>query len=723
MAHGVSVVIPVKDGARYLEEALDGLSGQELDEEIEVLVVDSGSRDNSVEIARRAGARVIEIPTEEFGHGKTRNLAAERTRGRCIAFLTQDATPAHPRWLSRLVAPLDATRRIGLSFGPHLPRPGTSPMIARELEEFFGSFSADRGTRVDDTPIDGDPGSSFFSNVNSCVLRECWEEVRFREIEYAEDQAFARDAMAEGWKKAYVPDAAVLHAHDYPFGQFMRRYFDEYRGLRVSTGHVENLSHRAVLSARGSVRKDLAYMRALGWNRPRRLAWAPRSLRHHLGRAVSSALGSRSDRLPKRLTHALSLEARNDRPARGSRRVLRARKPSKPRGAGYEYVREYHSGHRPSLAAPSPHDGKQEGLHIAWVIPPFRRGSGGHMTIFNLVLGLESRGNSCSIWVHDPAERMGPAAVIHREMVEHFAPVRAGVFRNFEDWHGADVVLATGWQTAYPVAGLPGCKLKSYLVQDYEPDFYPVSAQRTWAEETYTMGYPCITASPWLSDLMRERFGATAESFELGVDHQTYRALDVERDDRTVIFYSRPSTPRRATELGLLALGELAERQPDVRFVLFGDTQPPATSFDYDFAGIVDEQSLAVMYNRATVGLVLSLTNYSRIPKEMMACGLPVVDLAHPSVHSIFGPSGELIETVEPDPSKIADRLSELLAAPDRRKQQAASARRFVQPMTWDAAAGTVEQHLRRWLAERWSEAAITDAPRSSAPLGGRPPD
>jgi len=342
------------------------------------------------------------------------------------------------------------------------------------------------------------------------------------------------------------------------------------------------------------------------------------------------------------------------------------------------------------------------------------------MTIFNLMLALEARGHSCSIWVHDPGGTMGPAAVIHREIVERFAPVRAGVFRDFEDWQGADVTFATGWQTAFPVAGLPGCKLKSYLVQDYEPDFYPVSAQRLWAQETYAMGYPCITASPWLSDVMRERFGAVAESFELGVDHRTYRPLDAARDDRTVIFYSRPATPRRATELGILALGELAARRPDLRFVLFGDTRPPAASFEYEFAGIVDEPSLAVMYNSATIGLVLSLTNYSRIPKEMMACGLPVVDLSHPSVHSVFGPSGRLIETVDPDPRAIADRLSDLLDAPDRRNRLAASARSFVQPMTWDAAAGTVEEHLCWWLVERWSESSITDARQSSAQLGGK---
>ncbi|MGH2978010.1 MAG: glycosyltransferase family 2 protein, partial [Solirubrobacterales bacterium] len=207
--------MPVKDGARHLGELLDAVGRQRIDADVEVLVVDSGSRDNSVVIAQEHGARVIEIPPAEFGHGRTRNLAAGETTGERIAFLTQDATPAHDRWLARLVEPLDAERRIGLSFGPHLPRPDTSPMIARELSEFFSS----------------DPGGGFFSNVNSAVLRECWDQVRFRDVEYSEDQAFAREAMAAGWRKTYAPDAGVLHAHDYPWAEFMLRYFDEYRGL------------------------------------------------------------------------------------------------------------------------------------------------------------------------------------------------------------------------------------------------------------------------------------------------------------------------------------------------------------------------------------------------------------------------------------------------------------------------------------------------------------
>jgi O-antigen biosynthesis protein len=691
MAGTVSVVVPVKDGARFLGEVLEAVARQHIDADVEVLVVDSGSRDDSVRIAREHSARVIQIPPEQFGHGRTRNMATEEATGERIAFLTQDATPADERWLARLVEPLDAESRTGLSFGPHLPRPDTSPMIARELTEFFSS----------------DPGGGFFSNVNSAVLRGCWEEVRFRDVEYSEDQAFARDAIAAGWRKAFVPGAGVLHAHDYPWAEFMRRYFDEYRGLKETVGHVEPLHPARVgRGAAAQVAGDLRFMRERGWGRGRRLGWALRSARHHTGRAIASGLGSRHERVPAAVRARLSLEGRAGPAAE-------ERSPQPVRGRGrvpFVDVRAHYTAPQAPLAAASPHDADKPLLHIAWVIPPFRRGSGGHMTLFTLAKELELRGHSNSVWVHDPGGMMDErAAVARRELVDYFAPLRAGVFNGFEDWHGADVAFATGWQTAYPLWELGDCKLKAYLVQDYEPDFYPASAERMWAEETYRMGYPCIGASPWLRDLMRERYGAASEAFELGVDFGVYRPLERQREEQTVVFYARPSTPRRATEMGLLALAEVARRRPGLRVVLFGDTSPPPVPFDCEWAGVMDPESLAELYNRATAGLVISLTNYSRMPKEMMACGLPVVDVAHPSVVSVFGDDERVIALAQPDPASLADRIDALLADRAVRARQAEAAQGFVAGMTWTAAAEQVERAARGWLGERWSIATARD--------------
>jgi glycosyltransferase involved in cell wall biosynthesis len=300
----ISVVIPVRDGARYLREVLEAVQREGPDE---VLIIDSGSRDGSPELAARLGVRVIEIPAGQFGHGRTRNLGAERTSGQLICFLTQDATPC-PGWLEAYREAFALDPRVGAAFGPHLPRADTSPMIARELEEFFATFAPDGSPTVQ-----GTGGHPYLSNANACYTRACWEAIRFRDIPYAEDQAFGRDMLAAGWLKVYHPGAAVLHAHDYPPLQFMRRYFDEYRGLRQTLGHVEPFGVRWAVRAVGSrVAGDVRWMRVRGWGRRRRAAWAARALIHHSGRKVFSALGSRADALPGPVQRALSLERRGD---------------------------------------------------------------------------------------------------------------------------------------------------------------------------------------------------------------------------------------------------------------------------------------------------------------------------------------------------------------------------------------------------------------------------
>ena len=131
-----------------------------------------------------------------------------------------------------------------------------------------------------------------------------------------------------------------------------------------------------------------------------------------------------------------------------------------------------------------------------------------------------------------------------------------------------------------------------------------------------------------------------------------YRPRPVARRRDTVVFYARASTPRRAVPLGLLALGIVKGRRPDLRIVLFGDSDPPRTTFPYENAGIASPAQLARLYSEATVGVCLSMTNYSLVPKEMLACGLPVVDLRGQSAASIFGPRP--VELAEHDPWDLA---------------------------------------------------------------------
>lgn len=706
----VSVVIPVKNGEEYLNEVFGALQRQEIDAEVEILIPDSGSVDRSVAIARAHDIRVMSIEPETFGHGRTRNLAFEKTRGEYVAFLTQDATPATDTWLAALVDGFSLADRVGAVYGPHLPRDHASPMIANELETFFASMSPGGQPIVQSADAaDEITRNSFLSNVNSCIRRACWEEIRFRDVPYAEDQAFGRDMLDHNWQKVFVPQAGVLHSHTYSSLEFARRYFDEYRGLRQVSGHVEPFSLKALAgSTRQQVAADRGYMRERGVAGASLAAWSARSGLHHASRSVFSALGSRSASLPAPMRRFLSLEGRSDRPtaahAHGAtvphgKRILPADDASP-----YNYIRKHVRSEPVPLATPVPEELLDSGpLHIAWVIPPFHLGSGGHMTIFNVIHNLERIGHSCSVWMHDPAIDMPqPPSAIRDSIIKNFRSIEAAVFTDFDNWFGADIAMATGWQTAHVVQTLDQCALKAYFVQDFEPDFYAQSAQRIWAEETYGFGMPCIAASDWLANILRERYGAVAYPFQLGVDLSTYEPQPIERDANTVVFYSRSVTPRRGVELGLLALEDVVARRPQTRVVLFGWHKPPQTAFPYEFLGIASAAELAALYSSATVGLNISLTNYSLIPQEMMACGLPVVEVSGFSAEAMFGSNGSVVELAEPNPIAIADTVVELLGDPGRRTALSGAGLDFVKDRTWKRATDTVLEALQRELALRW---------------------
>ena len=228
------------------------------------------------------------------------------------------------------------------------------------------------------------------------------------------------------------------------------------------------------------------------------------------------------------------------------------------------------------LLAPAPGIAERTPLHVAIVIPPFRRGSGGHDTIFRVFREIERLGHTVSVWIDDPEGRHASEwpAVVRDNIREWFAPLEAPVFKGFEDWYGADVALATGWQTVFPVLRLEDCRARAYFVQDHEPEFYATAAEARWAAETYRRGLHHICASPWLAQLVRERYGGTASVFQLGADGDIYRPIDVARRRDTVVFYGRAVTSRRAVPLGLLALAELKRRRPQARVVIYGDTIP-----------------------------------------------------------------------------------------------------------------------------------------------------
>jgi len=731
----VAAIVPVKDGERYLQELLAALAREGVDE---ILVIDSGSRDRSLEIARAAGVDLLEIEPGEFGHGRTRNLGAERTRGELICFLTQDATPC-PGWLEAYREAFALDQRVGAAYGPHLPRADTSPMIARELTEFFAGFESrpSDGDRENDAHENGASASAahapvlqrqgdpaFLSNVNACYARACWEEIRFRDVAYSEDQAFGTDLLAAGWLKVYQPRAAVLHAHDYGAIEFMRRYFDEYRGLRETTGHVEPFGTiAAARHVRAAVTGDRRWAAEQGLSGAELARVTARATIHHGGRRVFSALGSHAARIPRPVSSLLSLEGRSESTTPGQSTDSRSsaaapaesplqapkRLPQLLPHDDYSVVTDVWRDGPTPLLEPVPGMAERERLRLAMVIPPFARGSGGHNTLFQIFSRLERRGHSCSVWLADYHNQMREVwpAVLRHDINEFFASFQGPVYRGFDQWQGADVVIATGWQTVHAALRLDQCRARAYVVNDHEPEFFATSTERVLAEDTYRHDLHCIAASPWLRDLLIDRYAASADAFQLGVEQEIYRPRPVQRRTDTVVYYARHSTARRAVPIGLLALTELHRKRPDLRIVLFGSPDVMYAAFPYESMGVLSPTQLSWLYSEATVGLCLSLTNFSLMPKEMLACGLPCVELAGVSAESIFGSDGPL-ELAPLDPRAIADTLAGLLDDPGRREQRSREGIEFVASHTWEHATDEVEAGLRHALRERELAASVS---------------
>jgi glycosyltransferase involved in cell wall biosynthesis len=358
----------------------------------------------------------------------------------------------------------------------------------------------------------------------------------------------------------------------------------------------------------------------------------------------------------------------------------------------------------PLLDAPAP----GAALDIAFVVPFFRPGSGGHMTIANLVRSLERRGHRCTLWIDDPGERCagGPAqAVAH--LRAWFGPFEADVAYGLDAFVRADVAVATGWQTVARVRTLPAAG-RAYLVQDHEPEFFGTSVQRAWADDSYRHDLYPITAGQWLADTMGKLYGLPATPFDLGIDAERYRPLPAAaRRDDVVVAYARSTTPRRGVPVVLAALAELHERRPATEAWLFGHGGPAGVDFPHRNLGVVAEADLPAIYAEATVGLVLSMTNYSLVAQEMLSCGLPCVELDAPSVVAAFGRDGA-VDFAPLDPIAIADALERLLSDPALRARRAQQGAALRAERTWDRAAGQVEGGLRAAIAhgQRRREAA-----------------
>lgn len=365
----------------------------------------------------------------------------------------------------------------------------------------------------------------------------------------------------------------------------------------------------------------------------------------------------------------------------------------------------------PKALAPNYNYYNPKSLDIHWVIPSFGPGAGGHMTIFRFVQLFEKFGHRQTIWIQNANNYRAPIDAL-RTINSQYLPLGDKVFVRFlpdsPKQLSGDVIIATDCWTAYPVASATNFKERFYFIQDYESEFHPSGANRLIATRTYDFGFAGLCAGPWLLG-KAQGHGMWARQWELAADPTYYHmpATTTKRTDSAKIdiaFYSRTNTPRRAVELGLAAFEELGKRGLNFEVHFFGsDGDVSAEGYVATNHHILSPQELGDLYRRCDIGVVFSTTNYSLIPLEMMACGLPVVDLDVESVRAVF--SADELVMAEPTPIGIANQIARLIESPSLRAGYSERGLSAVQKFDWEKSARKAEEAIYERLSQRKVEA------------------
>jgi glycosyltransferase involved in cell wall biosynthesis len=332
---------------------------------------------------------------------------------------------------------------------------------------------------------------------------------------------------------------------------------------------------------------------------------------------------------------------------------------------------------------------------LNWVItPPASRTSGGHADIFRAIAHLDARGHRSRVYFYDPlnahsAEQLG-------ESIAPYARVQAELHPDTLSMAPCDAIIATGWPTAYPVRAFAAAARKIYFVQDYEPYFVASGTYSALAASTYDFGFHGLTLGDWLAEKLRRDHAMACDAFPFGVDTTQYRLHDPGPRSLRVLFYARPSSARRGFELGVLALEQFHKTHPDCEIELIGEEidrwQLP---FPCTRHGVLEPEQLCELYNRCSAGLVLSFTNMSLVPLELLACGcLPVVNDA---ANTRAVPFADDLHFAEPTPSALAAALERASLAAGRAEVVSGAAQR-ARELDWEQANRRIEEVLREQL-------------------------
>lgn len=303
----VSIIIPTKNGGDIYKQVLDKVLSQELSSNFEVIIVDSGSKDETVTYTReklQTHQNIVlkEIQPSEFGHGKTRNLGASIAQGEFLVFITQDALPYDNIWLREIIKPFEISKGIVGVFSKHLPYEDCDIFEKHNLHTHFNNFG--QGTviyKMDDKErYEKEEGYRhllcFYSDNSSAMRKSIWQKIPYDDVDFAEDQLWAKKIIELGYSKAYTSEAIVYHSHNYSFREMMMRSYDDHKGLFEI---YEYIPIKSIFLLPAHIIKhsinDYKYLKSLTIPRVEKKKWMIFSIKKNICKYIGSYFGPKGN--------------------------------------------------------------------------------------------------------------------------------------------------------------------------------------------------------------------------------------------------------------------------------------------------------------------------------------------------------------------------------------------------------------------------------------------
>lgn len=293
----ISVIIPTFNAERYLPTLLKKLSHQTVS--FELIIIDSSSTDNTLQIAKQYTDHIMTIPQSEFDHGGTRTKAAKRAKGAFLVFLTQDALPCTDDAIETLLMPFQDTQ-VAAVYGRQLPYESTS-LFGKHLRAFNYPETSYVRT-IEDASTYGIK-TAFLSDSFAAYRRSAMEEVDWFKngLIVGEDTHIGAKLLQKGYAIAYAADAQVFHSHSYSPVEEFQRYFD------IGVFHTKEewiLKHFGKAEGEGGryVKSELSYLiDQKAWLR------IPEFFLRNAMKYTGYKLGRQYEKLPQSLVRKLSM--------------------------------------------------------------------------------------------------------------------------------------------------------------------------------------------------------------------------------------------------------------------------------------------------------------------------------------------------------------------------------------------------------------------------------